>query len=792
MQNTLTILPSSRAIRHKILSLKNSNTFLDPIITISEFLNRILSVEDAINLDSDRRNLLLLEASDFKNFDSLEIERNFFTFIQNSSYIFRFLEELSGEEISIDDIELADTYGDYEEHLSVLNELYKRYESICKREGVIDSIFLKKDYTINLDYLKRFNKIHLLLEGYLTNFELNILKQCAKVIDLEIEFVSTSYNSKTTDKFFDLGFEIETDYKYILNLTTLQTIYKEKSEKENKLTSKQFSERIEQVAFIKQELYLMIKEGIEPEHIAVIVPDESFASQIRLFDSEKNFNFAMGRSFTDTNLYKKLQATLQLLDNHTIENSSRINRLGAELFEVLRPIYYEMYTVEIFDSFMEVLLKDEENSTVKELIEKELFNFHTLDIHLKTLSMKQVLHIFLQRVMNLSIDDVGGGKITVMGLLESRGVSYEGVIIVDFNEGYVPRSSEKDLFLNSTIRKHSGLPTQQEREALQKHYYHLLISRAKKVAISYVLNDDVIASRFLTQLGIEKPEIADMKIYSDILFNRGVLNTLHTKEIIAPYDFTSNKLSATSLKSFLTCKRQFYYKYIAKIKSHEIPKELPQEYEIGNILHNALKNLYIKDNSFSDVNRLKNSFEDILDDLTESNPLVRYQIKLWKKRLQEFYVNEIERFREGYKVYSCEESLICAVKNEEVPLGCKHDGLTLYGTVDRIDSFENGLEVIDYKSGSYKLYNAKNLEDATDFQLEFYYLLVSSLGKVNGCSFYDLQKGEIVQEQFLQEKLELLKSHLNILENTKEFNFELCEDFNSCKYCEYKILCDRE
>ncbi len=244
MQNTLTILPSSRAIRHKILSLKNNNTFLDPIITIGEFLNRILSVENAINLDSDRRNLLLLEASEFKNFDSLQIERNFFTFTQNSSYIFRFLEELSGEEVEIDAIELADTYGEYEEHLSVLHELYRRYESICKREGVIDSIFLKKEYILNRDYLKRFDKIHLLLEGYLTNFELNILKQCAQEVELEIEFVSTSYNKKTTDKFSDLGFSIELNHRYILNLTTLKIISKYKVQEHKNLTCKQLSERI--------------------------------------------------------------------------------------------------------------------------------------------------------------------------------------------------------------------------------------------------------------------------------------------------------------------------------------------------------------------------------------------------------------------------------------------------------------------------------------------------------------------------------------------------------------------
>ncbi len=780
MQNSLTILPSSRSIRHLILSLKDKNAFLSPTITIGEFLNRILKVDNAVNLDSDRRNLLLLEASEFKNFDTLKIERNFFTFTQNSHYIFRFLEELSGEEVSIDSIELADTYGDYEEHLGVLHNLYRRYEAICKREKVIDTIFLKKDYTLNLDYLKRFTKITLVLEGYLTNFEFALLEECAKVVEFEIEYHSTHYNKKMSDKFQELGFSLDLGYRYLLNLSHLDIIKQEIFKPQESLTCKQFSERIEQIAFIKEQIYVMIQEGIEPEQIAVIIPDESFASQLRLFDSEGNFNFAMGRSFSESELYKKLQATVQALDNTSIQNSSRLNRLGAELFDVLRPIYHENYTQDNFMSLISTLVKQENNKRILELIDKELYNFEKLQVHLTDLSMKQVLHIFLERLSAISIDDVGGGKITVMGLLESRGVHFEGVVIVDFNESYVPRSSDKDLFLNSSIRKNSGLPTQYDREALQKHYYYLLISRAKKVALSYVESDDAVPSRFLTQLGIDRVDSTQSDMYASLLFQKAEAKSLSIKEIIAPFDFTSFKLSATGLKSFLTCKRQFYYRYIAKIKSHEIPQELPQEWEIGNLLHNTLRKVYEQDNRFNNIDSLQNAVENVLDNLHESNPLVRYQIKLWKKRLRDFYHNEIERFNVGYFVKRCEEQLIY-----------KYEGITLYGTIDRIDSCNNTLEVLDYKSGSYKTYTVKNLEDASDFQLEFYYLLASTLGEVSSCGFYDLQSGQLIAEPFLEEKLTLLKSHLAILGSTKEFNFELCEDISACKYCEYALMCGR-
>ena len=57
----------------------------------------------------------------------------------------------------------------------------------------------------------------------------------------------------------------------------------------------------------------------------------------------------------------------------------------------------------------------------------------------------------------MTLDDVRGGKITVRGVLESRGIAYRAVVIVDVNEGIVPVSSSKDRFLNTAVRAFAGL-----------------------------------------------------------------------------------------------------------------------------------------------------------------------------------------------------------------------------------------------------------------------------------------------------------------------------------------------
>ena len=133
-----------------------------------------------------------------RSYYALKIERNFFTFTQNSSYIFRFFEELSGELIPMERLEYADTYGDYEEHIEILKELYGRYEEICSARRVLDPIFLPKLATLNHSYVRSLGSAELVLEGYLTNFEMQVLTECAGIIPLKILFDANVYNRITS------------------------------------------------------------------------------------------------------------------------------------------------------------------------------------------------------------------------------------------------------------------------------------------------------------------------------------------------------------------------------------------------------------------------------------------------------------------------------------------------------------------------------------------------------------------------------------------------------------------
>ena len=781
MDNTTIVLPSARAIRHEQLLLENSSLFLPNYITMNEFISKLTIVDKYKFIDDDTRVLLLLEASNFKEFSQLQIERNFFTFIKNSTYIFKFFAELSAERYDINLLADSDVYGEYEEHISILIELYKHYEKLCNQKSYLDKIFVPTLYEFNHFYAKSHKKVSLKVDGHLTNFELELLELATQYTEIELVFIASSFNSKMCLKFNELGIALEVGYRYKISLNSKNILEKSAVIKNTNISCESFSESLLQVAFVKNKIYEFVKNGYRPENIAVILPNEKMAEVLRSFDEKSNLNLAMGSSYTTSTLYSKLQATAKVIELDSCENEARLDRVGEELYIKLYSIYYKENHSEEFIVFLESIKELFTNKQEIKIFEEEIYSFKKIILLMKEMSVKSLLNLFMQRLAQRSMDDVRGGKITVLGVLETRSVEFDAVIIVDFDDKNVPKRSDKDMFLNSSIRESANLPTMSDRENLQKHYYEMLINSSKEVAISFVSSSDSSGSRFLKQLGIKEHNVYDELAYGSLLFEKSqrVHKEFEDKTIV--YSFKDVKLSSTRLKIFLTCKRKYYHKYIEHTKSHTIPKDVPQEHEIGITVHLALKELYTKKNSYEDATALKKDLDRELDNVCGKSELDKYLIAIHKKRLHQFALNDVVRFKDGWSVVSCEEFF-------EI----NFEGMTLIGQIDRVDKRHNEIEVLDYKTGGYTLYNKNNFSDATDFQLEFYHLLAGGLGNVVACGFYDLKESTIISEAFLGEKLAILQSHIKDLLTIEEIDTKMCEDEKNCLYCEYKIMCKRD
>jgi RecB family exonuclease len=775
MNKECIVYPTARCIREAVA--ESSQNFLPHMMSMGEFLSRAYVAVGKISPDEDLRLLAMHEASDFSGFTALNIERNFFSFIQNSEYLFRFFEELSSEQVSVEKLQSVDVYGEYEEHITILRRLRERYSDICLRNGWADRIFNAEHTTIQHDFLRNFKKITIVIEGYLSRYEIALLRECALVLEVVFYYNTTAYNRKMTARFNEIGFELNEGMEYQLSLRDIKIIEEKPLHINRSVTCEVFHTRLAQIGFIKASVESLVEEGIDPEKIVVVLPDEDAASMLKEFDTERNFNFAMGEPFSNSILYRELESITLFLDEASVLNRERIKNIKSSMVDWFKSHYPQKFRFSHLEELLE-LFDDADNESI-EMIRDELNRFSHLSHALEEMDFRSVFRIFMNRLRQLSIDDVRGGKITVMGLLETRGVAYEGVIVIDFNEGYVPHKSEKDLFLNTKTREYAGLPSAHDRESLQKHYYSILFNRAKKVVIGCVQNSESVPSRFLLQLGIKS--ILTNYRYEEVLFPPSRFNERSVAEYEGEYDFTVHPQSASSIKSFLTCRRQFYYRYIVHLRDHELPRDLSQERDIGNALHSALEGVYKLHERYLSVSQIKESLRTQWDENKLDDPLERHMKRLWLDKLEAFYACEVSRFSSGVRVLYTEKESSVQV-----------EGITLIGRIDRIDENRNELEVIDYKSGKYPDTSKEPKESDVDYQLSVYALLAGELGRVSRCGYYDLGKGELKFEQFLEEKTVRLREILVDMASQKVWEWTMCEDLSRCRHCPYVYLCHRE
>ncbi|MFY4789393.1 PD-(D/E)XK nuclease family protein [Aliarcobacter butzleri] len=777
----LLVFPTSRAIRDYISKQKSNNTLLPFILTIDEFLKKSISLSNLKYCEEEHRVLFLNEA--IKNIDikKLGISDNFTKFLKQSDYIYRFFLELASEKVEIEEIQNVDTYDFYLEHLEILKAIKKKYIEILENNSYVDKINLDKHYEINENFLDKFQDIELHFEGYFTKVEFEIVEKISQKIDTKIIFYSNSYNQKSLEVFKNLNINLKIDYKYKIDLTNKIIIDEE--EIKSLLESyeiKGFSSRLNQIAYIKSCIEKSVLNGVNPKDIALVLPDESFVSSIELFDDERYFNYAMGKSIKNKELYQISNAIYLYLSEDEEKNISNISYLKIDkefIDKNIKPFWNKVTNKELFVSITDFIKQKEKNIELIEKYDELLYKLNiTLFSNENKILLKDVYKIFLQKLSSITLDDINSGKITVLGLLETRAVPFDTVIICDFNESYIPKISVKDKFLSTRLKQLANLPTQFDRESLQKYYYKRLISSSKNVFISYVNSETNQISRFANEL-FEKNIATDTNdsFYKHILYDNHKISYFD-EDIISKIDLTKFIWSATSFKNFLECKRRFYLQYILKINEHTISLK-PKGYELGDIIHSILEDYYSKDN--------KNSIEELFLKYKSSNPFLTLDLEVWKKKLLNFYEFDKQRLK-NREIIMIEKEFNCSFNN-----------INIKGIIDRVDKFEDNYEVIDYKTSStLSVDTLKTYEKSVDFQLEFYHIALQQLFKNSNIKafYYDLNDCLLKEEVAIQEKLELLSSKFDELKelSKNEINFLKCEDKSNCLYCAYKIICNRE
>ncbi len=786
--STLLVFPTSRAIRSFVQKSKHSNQLLPKTITIGDFFSKVILIKDKEFCEVEHRILYLKQALHNIDIKNLGMNKDFNSLLKQSDYLFSFFSELTHENKTIDDLYEVDTYAYYHDHLDILKKIYEQYCLILKQNNIVDKITLPKEYKLNELYVKQFENIVVYYEGYFSSFEFELIQKISKLTNLNIIYTQNDFNTKNIDMFVSLDLEVKPLNKYNINLSQncIEEIIELKP-KNQKINIESISSRINQIGFIKHSIVNMINNGIDASKIVVLLPDESFHESLALFDNEKYFNFAMGQNIKESLMIKVANAIYKILLDFEPKDKDKLTRYNLD-YEMLVKDFgvnlQKQLNKIVYNKLILLILSYETRKEVLKKIEIVLYSLEKLLFHKSVnISFKDAFKILLQKLSSITLDDVSGGKITVMGLLETRGISFDGVIVVDFNDHIIPKRSVKDKFISTSVKKLVGLPTLKDREDLQKYYYAELFFNAKMINIAYVQDEQSGLSRFAHEIFPKTIIKKNTKPFENILYNTKTIKSID-KDIILDINLSSKSWSATSLKSYLLCKRQYYFKYIKNIKEHKVSIK-PQGFELGSIIHNSLEQLF-KDPSWKDdINSCINKLNTIIDTKVGKNSYLILDAQIFKRKLVKFIHNEFNRLNIGTQIIALEQ-----------PFKFKYNGLEIKGSIDRIDRLnDNSLLVLDYKtSSSLKIDSVKNYEKSSDFQLEFYYLamienFVTQNEQVN-CAYYDLNDSKIKDETALNEKLILLDKIFDQLKTTK-VDFNKCEDKATCEYCAYKIMCGR-
>jgi len=785
LNNSLIVLPTSRAIRENLSKLQTTNQLIKKYITIGDFLSR--SVVDAENrkfIDKQLKIIYLKEAIQNIQIEKLGFSKEFTTFLKQSEYIFRFFQELSNEYVDIETLMKYDTYAMYADHLDILKVIYKNYMEILVKYNYCDNIILPSSYKINEDYIKQFDDVTLYLEGYLSQFEFKILQDIAKIQNLTIIITLNEFNKKNILLFKEYGLdeELQINHTYTINVSKLKIIKKSQKQKNTQnIVISPISSQLEQIGFIKYQIAQMTHAGIDPEKIAVVIPNEKISSQLELFDEEHYFNFAMGRGISNNKIVKVVKLITKVLVDKEPKDEEKLKYLNInnEIFTTLFQNNWNKDVTEvIFDEILNYLFSFEKEEELLEKLEQikismKILLFSNINNKQIIIKTKEFMKLFSTELNSITVDDVSGGKITVLGILETRAVDFDGIIVIDFNDQKIPKISVKDKFISSSLKQMVGLPSIEDRENLQRYYYKRIFDNAANIAICYVDDEQSVMSRFIVQLFPDYKKYIQKNDFKSILYQKKSFEHFYS-EVILDIDLSKCSWSATSLKTYLQCKRKYYFQYLSNIKDHNTSIK-PEAFEIGNIIHNCLEDA-VKNNT------LHNQFiSSYFSTFQKNNPYLILELELWKKRLEKLVEYENMRKANGIEIYEVEK-----------PFNLTYKGINIKGTIDRIDKYpDNTYEIIDYKtSASLKIDTLKTYEESTDFQLEFYYL--SQRDKmIKDVCYYSLSDMTMKNEIVLQEKLALLDLHFLALK-TEKVNFKCTDNLTHCTFCTYKTICQRD
>ncbi len=309
----------------------------------------------------------------------------------------------------------------------------------------------------------------------------------------------------------------------------------------------------------------------------------------------------------------------------------------------------------------------------------------------------------------------------IMGVLETRALDFDRLIILSMNEGIFPLRKAANSFIPYNLRRGFGLPTYEHQDSVWAYHFYRLIYRANHVSLLYDTRSNGLqtgeVSRFVHQLHYhyEVPLQNKLVVYNVSSAKTPALQVKKTDEVMqrlnAFHKGGNRAISASAVNTYLDCPLKFYFPVVEGIQEEEEVSETIESNVFGSILHKVMEELYmplcgkivtadllkaIKKDTPVLTGAIARAFaeiffmSDVVRPLTGQNFLIGEMIRKYVEKILE-RDSKLTPFR-----YIESERKI----NRLFTLGDNRTEIQLKGFIDRIDEVRDAVRIIDYKSGS--------------------------------------------------------------------------------------------
>ncbi|MBX7150092.1 PD-(D/E)XK nuclease family protein [bacterium] len=636
-----------------------------------------------------------------------------------------------------------------------------------------------------------------------------------------------------------------------------------------------------------------LEEGKKPATIAVVLADESLLLPLlhSMPESVESVNISMGLSLRSTPLYDLISHVFQLQTTTGKQNQSRHSFYYLDILRLLahpfvqnlfknRSLIQECKTRILKENIVFVsnemkelepigfLLSQWENtnhaiSTFKELLQKLsadasmgvieleiLTEFGNIVNRLEALISAFGVDIGVKGFQNLLSGALNSTRLSfsgeplegiqIMGVLETRSLDFENLIVVSANENILPSAKVNHSLVPFDLRKGFGLSTYLDKDAIYAYNFYRLLQRAVSIRLVYDTEPNELGegeqSRFITQLLHEWPKInPNVRIVQRLvtLPAQSTSSPAHPRHAITVHKdeatleildrYFEKGVSPSALNKFIACSLQFYFRYIAHLLPPEEVEETIEPDIFGNAVHAVLATMYEsclgRNLTTDDIEpmlkmtepRVTEAYKSLLHEDSLDSGKNRLLIDVSVNIIKEFLNNEKARVqKESVSVLELEKTFTRMIT---VSSNGHEKSIRLNGKLDRVEKSGDLIRIVDYKTGkpeeNLNVDDFKKLEELHDQsikrQLLFYAYVLAGEKQLaameSGVYFFreirkgfrplSVSKNARVELGALMEFENLLKSVLGRLIDPKT-PFEQTADRTLCQLCDYATICMRD